>query len=245
MWVGIMCAGREPSWDARAILMLPISSAEQIVIKDWANQVVDLYQQKFPDRDLKQLKQIHLFVGENIAHAGTEIASHTAGESQVNGVIIDLNGCYPMEKNLTELEIMGLYTRVMVAHELAHEVQKIVMGDTYKELEEWMCDVLACRAIADYINQDQFDEDKQQELMTALETQTKLEFAANGVENRKNSIIRGYRASCLWLMEARKNNSDLKSWKAHLDKAIASLWDPGSEEARLALTLEEMDAQKG
>lgn len=245
IWIGIMCPDREPSWDARAILMLPILPTEQLVVKNWADQVINLYQRKFPNLDLGQLEQIRLFVGNNVAHTGTELASHTAGESLVNGVMIDLNGCYPIEGNLTEPETMGLYTRIMIAHELAHKVQEKAMGNRHKELEEWMCDILAWRAITDYIGQSQFDEDKQQELMKALETQTKSEFASTGIANREDSTIKGYRASGLWFMESRKNNPDLKSWINHLDKVISSLWEPESEEAQSALNLEEKNAQEG
>ena len=242
IWGGIICPGGKPSWDARALLMRPVSLEKQIEVQTWAKEVINLYQQKFPNLDLRKLEHIHLFVGENVAHAGTELASHTAGESLINGVMVDLNGCCPIEGSLTEPEVMSLYVRLMTAHELAHLAKKIALDDTHKELEEWMCDVLAWRAIAEYVGQNQFDADKQQELITVLETQTKLEFAVNGVANREDPTIRGYRASCLWFMEARKNNPDLNSWKARLDKIISTLWDPESEEAQLALKLEEINA---
>lgn len=242
IWTGLLCGKEKPTWDARAILMQPLSLEKQLEIKAWTTSVINFYQDKFPELDLKSLHQVHLFVGENIAYAGTELASHTAGEALENGIMIDLNGCYSFEADLTESEIIDLYLRVMTAHELAHLVQKKAMNGNYPELEEWMCDTLACRVVANYIRR--FDEAKQQPLMTVLETQFQLEFAANGAENRSNPTIISYRASDLWILDSLKNNPDLTSWTSRLDKTISTLWDPESEEAKQALALEETDAQK-
>lgn len=240
-WVNLMCSGKIPSWDVRAILMKPVSLDEQLALKDWGSEVVSYYQQSFPDLDLKQLEQIRLFMGENVAHAGTEIASYTTGEAIVDGVMIDTNSDYPIESNLTEKEIGDSYKRIRIAHELAHKVQHKAMGTEHLELQEWMCDVLAWRMMTDYIGQ--FDKNKQAELLRAIVDQAKIEFDSNGIENREDPLVRGYRASNLWLMKSRNDSPDLISWKSRLDKVISSLWDPDGKEAKLALELEEEDAQ--
>jgi hypothetical protein len=229
-------------WDARVILLIPPSDEDQKQLRDWTDKVANFYQSSFPNLDLESLNEIRLLIGENVAFAGTEIVSHTAGEALENVIMIDTESYYfePSEK-ITEQEFKNLYLRLMIGHELAHKVQGLAVGTQHAELHEWMCDVLAWRMAANYIGQ--FDLEKQTELFKALDFQATKELEKHGIKRRDDPFVKSYRASDLWYFETRKDNPSLESWINRLDKAITTLWDSESEEAKLALELEEQDAK--